>query len=281
VLPSRYAAGRVYATFDGHYSDDYKPYVFVSDDYGKTWHAIVSGLPSTGVNRIREHPSDSHFLVLAHEKGVHFSTDEGRTWTSLSLVTNFPTAPADDLVIHPRDNALVIGTHGRGIWILDDVGVLQVLTSQNLASEAALAPMGTAHQMITHGVQAWYGAREFFAPNPSFDAGINYYLRSAASGDVTIDISDQYGNKVRTMTGPAAKGMNHAGWNLRADAPGNASAAGAAGAAGGRGAGGGRGGGGQGGPLVTPGRYVIVIRIPGLSHELRGEVNVEGDPIKR
>ena len=282
VLPSRYAAGRVYATFDGHYGDDYKPYVYVSDDYGQTWRAIVSGLPSTGVNRIREHPNDAHFLVLGHEKGVHFSTDDGRTWASLSLVTNFPTVPTDDLIIHPRDNALVLGTHGRGIWILDDVGVLQVLTPQNLASEGALAPMGTAHQIITHNVQAWYGAQELFAPNPSFDADINYYLRSAASGQATIEVSDIYGTKVRTMTGPAAKGINHAAWDLRGEPP-AAPAGQAAGGAGGRGGGGGGGGrgGGPAGPLVAPGRYVVVVKVPGLARELRGEVTVEADPIKR
>ena len=74
VLPSRYTAGRVYATFDGHYNDDYQPYVFVSEDFGQSWRAIVTGLPETGINRIREHPTDPHFLVLAHESGVHFST---------------------------------------------------------------------------------------------------------------------------------------------------------------------------------------------------------------
>ncbi len=79
--------------------------------------------------------------------------------------------------------------------------------------------MRAAHQMITHSVQAWYGAQEFFAPNPDFDAGINYYLRAAASGQATIEIRDVYGNTVRTLTGPAAKGMNHATWNLRGDAP--------------------------------------------------------------
>src|SRR6185436_3929204 len=160
----------------------------------------------------------------------------------------FPTVPTDDLVIHPRDNALVLGTHGRGIWILDDVGILQVLTPQNLASEAALAPMGTAHQIVTHNVQGWYGAQDFFAPNPSFDAGIHYYLRSAASGQATIEISDIYGTKVRTLTGPSAKGLNHVGWNLRAEAPAGQGAGGAAGGRGGAGGGGGRGGG-PAGPL--------------------------------
>jgi photosystem II stability/assembly factor-like uncharacterized protein len=280
VLPSRHAAGRVYATFDGHYSDDYKPYVYVSDDFGATWRAIVTGLPSTGVNRIREHPSDPNFLVLGHERGVHFSTNAGANWTSLSLVTNLPTVPADDLAIQARDNALVIGTHGRGIWILDDLGVLQVLTPQNLASEAALAPMGTAHQIITHQVQGWYGAQEFFAANPAFDADINYYVRNGASGQATIEISDVYGNTVRTMTGPAAKGMNHVGWNLRAEPP--APSPGAAGAGRGGGGGGAGGRGGQAlGPFVPPGTYTVVVNIPGVVKPLRGEVTVAADPIKK
>jgi photosystem II stability/assembly factor-like uncharacterized protein len=290
VLPSRHAAGRVYATFDGHYSDDYKPYVYVSDDFGATWRAIVAGLPSTGINRIREHPSDPNFLVLGHERGVHFSTNAGANWTALSLVTNFPTVPADDIAIQARDNALVIGTHGRGIWILDDLGVLQVLTAQNLASDAALAPMGAAHQIVTHQVQGWYGAQEFFAPNPAFDADINYYVRNGASGQATIEITDVYGNVVRTMTGPAVKGMNHVGWNLRAEAPAPppdsaASAAGAAGGRGGRGGGGAGGGGGRGGqavgPLVPPGTYTVIVNIPGVAKPLRGDVTVAADPIKR
>ncbi|HKW00547.1 MAG TPA: hypothetical protein VJN96_12020, partial [Vicinamibacterales bacterium] len=219
VLPSRYAPGRVYATFDGHYSDDYRAYVYVSDDFGQTWRAIASGLPETGVNRIREHPSDPHFLVLAHERGVHFSTDNGRTWIPLSLTTNFPAVPSDDLVIHPRDNSLVVGTHGRGIWILDDVGPLQLLSAETLSSDAALAPIAPAHQIVGHTVQAWYGAGEHFAPNRDFDAGINYYLRAQASGQAQIEISDVYGNHVRTLQGSAARGINHVAWNLRADPP--------------------------------------------------------------
>ena len=186
-------------------------------------------------------------------------------------------------MIYARDNALVIGTHGRGIWILDDVGLLQVLTPQNLASDAALAPMGTAHQIVTHSVQGWYGAQEFFAPNPGFDASINYYLRAAATGQATIEVTDIYGNKVRTLSGPATKGMNHAAWNLRRDPPATdaAQAAGGAGGRGGAGGGGGGRGGGAAGPLMAPGRYVVVVKVPGLSRELRTEVSVESDPIKR
>jgi photosystem II stability/assembly factor-like uncharacterized protein len=283
VLPSRYAAGRVYVTFDGHYSDDYKPYVFVSEDFGQTWRAIAAGLPETGINRIREHPSDPHFLVLAHERGVHFSTDSGRTWIALSLATNLPVVPADDLVIHPRDNSLVVGTHGRGIWILDDVGPLQLLSAETMQADATLAPIAPAYQIVTHTPQAWYGAGEFFAPNRDFDAGINYYLKAAASGQVQIEITDAYGNHVRNLTGPSARGVNHVAWNLRADAP--APAANAAGnAAGGRGGGGAGGGGGRGGgqnlgPLVSPGGYLVIVKVPGLAKTLRGALTVSADPI--
>jgi photosystem II stability/assembly factor-like uncharacterized protein len=276
VLPSRYAPGRVYVTLDGHYTDDYKPYVFVSEDYGQTWRSLVAGLPETSINRIREHPRDSHFLVLAHERGVHVSNDEGRTWIGLSLLTNLPTVSVDDAVIHPRDNALVIGTHGRSIWILDDVGPLQAFTAQATQSEAVLAPIAPARQMITYNPQAWFGSGVFFAPNPEFDAGISYYLRDAASGPVQIEIADVYGNVVRTMQGPSAKGVNRLRWDLRGEAP-----AAPAGAPTGQPAAGGRGRGGGGGSLVSPGKYVVTIRIPGLQQTLRGEVTVEGDPAKR
>ena len=80
VLPSKHKAGRVYVTFDGHYTDDYKPYVFVSEDFGATWRSLSNGLPETSINRIREHPRSPRVLVLAHERGVHFSNDGGATW---------------------------------------------------------------------------------------------------------------------------------------------------------------------------------------------------------
>ncbi len=129
---------RVYVTFDGHYNDDYKPYVFVSEDFGATWRSLSAGLPETSVNRIREHPTNPRVLVLAHERGVHVSNDGGATWNSLA--TNMPTVPSDDAIFQERDNALVIGTHGRGIWILDDAGPLEALTADAMKADATLAP---------------------------------------------------------------------------------------------------------------------------------------------
>jgi photosystem II stability/assembly factor-like uncharacterized protein len=284
MLASRHSADRVYATFDGHYNDDYRPYVYVSDDAGRTWRSLAAGLPETSINRLREHPSNPRVLVLAHERGVHVSNDDGKTWMPLSRVTNFPNVPTDDVVIQPRDNALVLGTHGRSIWILDDMGPIEALTPEALASDAVLAPIAPAREMITFTPQAWYGAGTFFAPNPDFDAGINYYLRAAATGPVEVEITDIFGGSVRTLQGPSARGLNHVGWDLRAEPPAPVAGAETTAGRGGRG-GGGRGGGGRGGrgsatgPLVAPGTYHVTIRVPGVSHDLHGDVRVEADPI--
>jgi len=272
VLASKHAAGRVYATFDGHYGDDYKPYVYVSDDFGQRWRPLTSGLPETSINRLREHPGNPHVLVLAHERGVHVSADDGQTWLALSLVTNLPPVPVDDVLIHARDNALILGTHGRSIWILDDIGPIELLTLDSLKRDAALAPIAPARELVMHAPQAWFGQGNFFAPNPDFGAGINYYLRAQAPAMAAIEITDSSGKVVRHLQGAAAKGLNRVLWDLRADVPPAAADA----SAGGRG---GRGGGLPQGSLVTPGKFQVSIKIPGIDRELKGDVLVERDPI--
>ncbi len=125
-----------------------------------------------------------------------------------------------------------------------------------------------------HSPQAWFGTGTFFAPNPDFEAGINYYLRDGASGAVQVEIEDTYYRVVRTLQGPAARGLNRVRWDLRGEPPApdqNAPAAG--------GRGGGRGRGNGLAPLVPPGTYQVTVRIPGLSRELHGTMTVGADPI--
>ncbi|MDB4877381.1 MAG: glycosyl hydrolase, repeat [Gemmatimonadetes bacterium] len=296
VLPSKYKAGRVYVTFDGHYSDDYKPYVFVSDDFGATWRSLSAGLPETSVNRIREHPKNEKVLILAHERGVHVSNDGGATWSSLA--TNMPTVSVDDAVFQERDNALVVGTHGRGIWVLDDVGPLETLTPSAVAANATLLPIAHARLMSTHSPQAWYGAGEFFAPNPEWNAVIAYNLRDAASGQTEVAVMDAQGKVIRTLKGPVLKGVNRVVWDLRYAPPvdsANVPVAGGRGGGGGRGGppaavpvgfpAGGEGGGGRGGaplgPTVLPGRYSVRVTVPGVAPPLASTIVVEGDPLPK
>ncbi|HYV97224.1 MAG TPA: hypothetical protein VE967_07235, partial [Gemmatimonadaceae bacterium] len=249
VMPSRFAAGRVYATFDGHVNDDLKPYVYVSEDYGQTWKSIVAGIPDeTTIARIAEHPKDAKFLVLGHNRGVHYSNDGGATWHSLG--TNMPNAPVGHLVFQARDNALVVGTFGRGIWILDDVGPLQALTDDAVKQPAVLASITKGRQWNLYSPQAWYGYGMYFAQNPDFDPIISYYVRDGASEQTEIRITDAGGALLRTLKGPSAKGLNRVCWDMRMEnaVPAETPLAGGAGGRGGNGGRGGRGGnGGRGG----------------------------------
>jgi photosystem II stability/assembly factor-like uncharacterized protein len=297
VLPSKYKAGRVYVTFDGHYNDDYKPYVFVSDDFGATWRSLATGLPETSVNRIREHPKNPRMLVLAHERGVHVSNDAGATW--ISLATNMPTVPSDDAIFQERDNALVIGTHGRGIWVLDDVGPLEALTADAAKADATLLSTSHPRLMSTFTPQAWYGEGEHFSPNPDWNAAISYYLRDAATAQAEITIADAAGKTIRTLKGPVAAGVNRVVWDLRYSPPVDSANAPAGGGRGGGGGGrggppaaapvgfpaGGEGGGGRGGaplgPLVLPGTYAVRVTIPGVAKPLTSTVVVEADPLPK
>jgi photosystem II stability/assembly factor-like uncharacterized protein len=267
VLPSRHVGGRVYATFDGHYNVDYRPYVYTSEDYGQSWKAIVAGLPETGTHRLREGLKNPRLLFLGHEKGLHVSLDGGSSWVSMSA--GMPTVPVDDLLIHPRDHDLVIGTHGRSIWIVDDIGPLEALTPEVLTAGASLLPSPRAQLLRIYNPQAWYGAGQYFAPNPEFGAVVTYYLREAATRDVEVDILDADGQPLRTLRGPAKRGINRIAWDLRMEPPireeRDMPVVGGF-------------GGSPAGPEVLPGKYTINLKTPGAARVLTGEVTVEGDP---
>jgi photosystem II stability/assembly factor-like uncharacterized protein len=265
VLASRHKPARVYATFDGHYDDDIRPYVLVSDDYGQTWRSIASGLPATSVHRLREHPRNPHLLFVGHERGIHVSVDGGGSWSSLNL--NLPNVPVDDILIHPRDNDLIIGTHGRSIWVLDNISALEALTPDAVKRDAFVVPPARARLLSIYSPQAWYGAGQFFAPNPDFGAAIEYYLREPAKADATVRIADTRGAVVRTLTGGAHAGMNRVSWDLRMEplvadrsreapsqGPGSVPPA----------------------PLVLPGVYTVTIDAAG--RQLKTELKVDGDP---
>jgi len=264
ILPSRHAAGRVYATFDGHYDDDYHAYVYVSEDYGQTWRSITAGLPETSVHKLREHPRNARLLFLGHERGIHASIDGGASWSPLTL--NMPAVPVDDMLIHPRENDLIAGTHGRGLWILDNIGPLEAMTLESVTSEAFLVPPARARLLSIYNPQAWYGAGQFFAPNPDFGGLIDYYLRDGASDDAQITFADAGGATMRTIHGPVRRGLNRVSWDLRMEPPTPDRESPGAGGFGGA----------PQGPLVLPGAYTVTVRAGG--RELKGQLRVESDP---
>ena len=266
VLPSRHAAGRVYATFDGHYNDDYRAYAYVSDDYGQSWRSIVAGLPAASVHRLREHPRNARLLFLGHERGIHFSVDGGTAWSPLTL--NMPNVPVDDILIHPRDNDLIAGTHGRGIWVLDNISALEALTPDAIRSDLFLVPPARARLLAIYTPQAWYGAGQYFAPNPDFTAAVDYYLRAGAKDEIRVTVADARGVVMRTLKGTGRAGLNRVSWDMRMEPPVSdgtrePTAAGGFGAP-------------PAGPLVLPGAYGVTVTTEGRS--LKGELRIEGDP---
>jgi hypothetical protein len=178
-----------------------------------------------------------------------------------------PTVPVDDILIHPRENDVIAGTHGRSIWVLDNISSLEALTPEAMRKDAFLVPPARARLLSIYNPQAWYGAGQFFAPNPSFGAAIDYYLRDGSKDEVRVTISDARGMPLRTIAGTNHAGLNRASWDLRMEppvpnGPRDVPAAGGFGGA-------------PQGPLVLPGVYGVTVNAAGLS--LKGELRVDGD----
>ncbi|HVA64720.1 MAG TPA: hypothetical protein VNF74_13425, partial [Terriglobales bacterium] len=266
IEASRFAVGRVYASFDGHFNDDYRPYIYVSEDYGQSWRLITAGLPQTSVHRLRENPSNPDVLVAGLEEGVYASWDRGAHWTSLD--TNLPPVPVYDLVYANGGRNLVLGTHGRGIWMLDDARALTALAPAVEAQAARLFPIPPAHRVTLYSPQAWFGAGEFFAPNPPQGAVATYYLAQGAKKEALVTIANAGGVVVRKFTAPAGEGINRAVWDLHLEPA-------VAPPAGGRGGFFGRGG--SVGPWAAPGTYKVTVQVPGQA-ALTGAVTVSTDP---
>lgn len=214
VAASSSVEGRAYLAFDGHRSNDFKPYVFTTEDYGETWKNISGSLPEGGtVNVIREHPRNPDLLFVGTERGAFFSLDRGETWRRIK--GNLPIVPVDDIAIHPRDNDLIFGTHGRSIWILDDIVFLEQLRAEVLASPVYLFSIRPATIFNSYSHKGSLGHKFFVAPNPSFGALITYYLKEEAKEDPVVVISDREGKAVREIPGPRTAGLHRLAWDLR------------------------------------------------------------------
>ncbi len=136
VEPSHFDAGTAYVSFDNHRRDDQKPYIFVTRDFGQTWTSIAANLPEGNVNVVKEDPKNPNLLYAGTEYGFFISRTGGKDWKK--FMTGLPTVRVDDVLVHPRDNDLVLATHGRSIWILDDITPLQQMTEAITTADAHL-----------------------------------------------------------------------------------------------------------------------------------------------
>ncbi len=219
VEPSRFDEATVYATFDAHRTGDYGSYAYLSTDYGASWKSIVGNLPKGEVTRtITEDSRNPDVLYLGTETGLWVSLDRGKGWTRVKA--NLPTVPVYEITLHPRDNAMLLATHGRGVWILDQLAPFQEAGKAQVA-EAWLYQMPPVYQRGRSGLK-YYGSQgdmQFFGENPPFGAPVRYSLKSKADS-ARIVIRDAAGNLVRELKGDAMKdglaaGMNQVVWNLQ------------------------------------------------------------------
>jgi hypothetical protein len=263
VVPSKYDAGTVYVTVDAHRLNNFNTFVWVSTDFGATFRSIVNNLRGEVARSLTEDPRNGDVLYVPTETGIFVSLNKGQNWQRLK--GNFPHVRVDEITIHPRDNSMIVGSHGRAIWILDSLSPIQEYAAAQAASgDAKLFTPKPALQWKTKDDrnEEFWGHQFFLGENPPTDAVIEFHLKKAV-GNLQLKFTDAAGKDVRTLTVPANRnqpGIQAACWDMRVDpippassdaqpgaAEGGRRGGGGGGAAGGGAAGGGGGAAGGGG----------------------------------
>jgi len=222
VEPSRTNANTAYVAFDRHMFDDFRPYIFKTTDSGKSWTNIAGNLPAKAyVQVVREDPKNTNLLYAGTELGLFASYTGGKDWIALNL-KNLPNVAVHDILIHPRENDLILATHGRSIWIFDDATVIQQMTPQILNSNAHLFSVRPALRYTARFSRYGIGDKQFAGPNPPNGALITYYLKDKLDEKATIKVQvfDRDGKLVQDIERPSReKGLNRVSWNLRFGGP--------------------------------------------------------------
>lgn len=216
VAASARGPGVAYATFDAHRRGDFKPYVFRTENFGQSWTPLAAGLPEASVNVIAEHPDNPETLFLGTESALWISVDAGSRWMKMP---GLPTTAYDDLLIHPRDQDLVIGTHGRSIWVLDDVQPLAGWSQAVAAEPAHLFSIQPAAISQFWKDTSYRGQGAFAGENAPDGAILTFHL-SQPTDSATLSIAAPDGRLIRRIPAPATAGsLNRVVWDLRHEPP--------------------------------------------------------------
>ncbi len=289
VIASHHDAATAYVTVTGYRHDDFKPFVWKTTDYGATWTSIAANLPQEAINVIREDRRNPNLLFIGTDLGVHASLDSGTSWQRMK--NGITTNPVHDLAIHPRDQELIVGTHGRGIFIADISG-LQTLTPSVLESDAHLTPIVPTVQQAA-GLRPMVASLNYDGQSRLPGVHINYYLKSAATS-VTVRVYDGARMVAETTSAPGRAGLNTVRWtmqSMRGMTEAEQQAAAGRGGRGGAGFGGGGFGGRGGAPpaipqfpsaaanmvlaTVPPGEYRVVLSVGGKEYSQTAVVMAE------
>lgn len=277
IDPSPHSASTAYVAIDRHMLDDFHPYLFKTADYGKTWTKITNGLPdNVYVHVVREDPKRKGMLYAGTENGIYVSSDDGGHWQSIKL--NLPTTPIHDLTIKGDD--LIVATHGRAFWVLDDIAPLRQMNAAAESDEVHLYQPSTAVRFRGPGFTL--PASVPVGANPPAGAIIYYSLKTAPKEQITLEVLDEHGKLIRKYSSkkpaegpspdeeefgirrpgeelPAEAGLNRFVWNMQFESP--TTVPGSVGW-----------GGRPEGALVVPGTYEIKLTVGGKTETAKVEI---------
>jgi photosystem II stability/assembly factor-like uncharacterized protein len=209
VIASAHDEGTVYVAQNGYRNDDFAAYVYRSTDFGRAWEPLAAGLPAEPVNTVREDPKAAHLLYVGTDAGVFVSLDKGASWTAMA--TGLPHVPVHDVQVHPREGDLVVGTHGRSVYVAE-AAPLRKLTPEVMAKALHAFPI----KSVKSGPNRGYGDHPWITwPREDVVVRIAYWSKGGAP--VTVAIKDEHGSLWRELPGTSVAGMNVVEYDLSAD----------------------------------------------------------------
>ncbi|MCX7553340.1 hypothetical protein OS175_05575 [Marinicella sp. S1101] len=217
VTASPHEVGTAFVTFDGHRTGDMKTYTYRTDDFGKSWQKLAADdLGYAWV--IKQDRVNPDLLFLGTEFGLYISLDAGANWSRFK--ENLPKVAIHDLVIHPTEHDVILATHGRGVYIIDDISPLRALTQENLTENVVMLPSRPAVMVEGGALQSFAGGDDFIGANPSEVAVITYYLKKRHMfGDMKINILDEDDQVITSLVAGKRRGINRVEWPMRLKAP--------------------------------------------------------------
>jgi hypothetical protein len=222
VAASGHDLGTAYVVKSGYREDIFKPMIYRTRDFGRSWEDIGRGLPDAPTSVLWEDQVNPDLLFVGTDTGVYFTIDGGKAW--IPLKNNMPPLPVRDLLVHPREKDLVVGTYGRGIWVTN-VGPLQELTPEVLDKDFHLfdivaKPVDTTSQRARWGNYHMTGDNHLRTPNERPGLPVFYYLKGKPPNPLTLNIVDCDGNTVAKLKAKAEPGIHKLVWNSRGAGPG-------------------------------------------------------------
>ncbi len=217
VSASPHQKGTAFVTFDGHRTGDMKTYTYRTDDFGQSWQSLAAtDLGYAWV--LKQDLVNPDLLFLGTEFGLYLSLDAGNSWARFK--ENLPKVAVHDLVIHPTEHDVILATHGRGVYIIDDISPLRALTKERLAEDVVMLPSRPSVMVEGGALQSFSGGNDFIGANPSEVGVISYYLKKRHMfGDMKINILDENDQIITTLPAGKRRGINRVDWPMRLKAP--------------------------------------------------------------